>query len=451
MSLINDDTGHKLSDLRNAMEKIRHYSDGVSEIPDLSEQEIQAAIGGELARRTIIVDKDGLITSARDILFANMQGYIQKFYNVRNEFNEKFQPFHNEIRECDSIPPKILEIKNEFDTEVTKEKAKLHNDPIVEDYINTKSRYTRQVEIHAHKPNLKAVSSRFPFDVNPAYLFIMIILGTAEWFINYDTLFLFFNVPIIAVGSTFVLAVCLAVIAHQHGVDLKQWKKKFGPAIEQRGRPYGILILATIGLVALITITGWMRYQSLMSVIQSQSSANIIGTHYSMQIDPEREVIVSLGANFLAWLVGVFISYFAHDPDPIYVQTAVDFQKLQRQYAKKKAAFDRVEVRLGHQCKEKVEEQENRLNKFKSSSTLKEARDLRDQVARCEDGFRERAMTYFITQHSRVKQDMLAAITTMGGQITMFKRDNNSVIPISLNDYQSLSFSSAGLESFLQS
>lgn len=449
MSIVTEDTGGKLTDLRAAVEKIRKYSNDASEMPPLSNNDIQDAIAGDVARRTIIVDKDGLITSARDMLFANMRDYIQKFYNVRNEFNDKFQPFQTEIQEYEAINPKIDALKNERDREIHKEKLKLDKDPVVEDYTKTKSRYDHQVDIHAHKPNMKAVSSRFPFDVNPVYLFMMLVLGTAEWFINYDTLFLFFNIPIIAIGSTFVLAVCLAVIAHQHGVDLKQWKKKFGPAIEQRGRPYGILILATVGLVALITITGWMRYQSLMSVIQSQSSANIIGTHYSMQIDPEREVIVSLGANFLAWLVGVFVSYFAHDPDPVYVQTAVDFQKLQRAYAKKKAIFDRDKDRIEHQYKEKIEEEENRLNKYASSSTLKEARTLSVQVEKYEDSFRERAMTYFIMQHSRIKQDISTAISSAGSQVSMFRRDSNSVVPITLNDYQALSFDGISLDSFL--
>ena len=60
---------------------------------------------------------------------------------------------------------------------------------------------------------MKAVSARFPLDVNPIYLIIMLLLGTAEWFINYDTLFEFFGIPIIAIGATLILALCLAVMA----------------------------------------------------------------------------------------------------------------------------------------------------------------------------------------------------------------------------------------------
>ncbi len=449
MDALSDDTGLMISDLRQAVDKVRKYSESASEIPTLSETEIQNAISTEVARRTVIVDKDGLITSARDILLARMQEFIQRFSNVRHEFNDKLQPFQNALKDRDALSPKILQLQSERDAEIAKEKRKLDTDPIAEDYRKTKSRYDRQVDIHAHKPNLKAVSSRFPFDVNPVYLLMMLILGTAEWFINYDTLFLFFNVPVIAIGATFVLAICLAVIAHQHGVDLKQWKKKFGPSVEVKNKPYGVLILATVGLAALITVTGWMRYQSLMSVVASQSSANIIGTQYSMQIDPEREVIISLGANFLAWFVGVFISFFAHDPDPVYVQTAIDFKRSERAYLAKRAEFERVADRITHQYGDRVEEEENRLHKYEASPSLTEAANLHDQVERYEDGFRERALTYFIIQHSRIKNSLVAAITSASGEVSMFKRDNNAIFPITMNDYQALSCGPVDIQQFM--
>ena len=179
-------------------------------------------------------------------------------------------------------------------------------------------------------------------DVSPIYLAAMTLIGVAEWFINYDTIFLFFGVPIIAVGATVILAVCLSIIAHQHGVDLKQWKRKFGRSIERVNRPYGPLILATAGLVGLLSVVGWMRYEAVMSAIQVQPTANLLGTQISIAIDPEREIIISLGANVLAWLVGVFVSFFCHDPDPIYVGTAIDFRKAERQFLRRKHQFDRV-------------------------------------------------------------------------------------------------------------
>jgi hypothetical protein len=267
----------------------------------------------------------------------------------------------------------------------------------------------------------------------------MLLLGTAEWFINYDTLFEFFGIPIIAIGATLILALGLAVIAHQHGVDLKQWKKKFGPGVEDKNRPYGILILATFGLFGLITVTGWMRYQSLMSVIQSQNTANIIGTQFSAQIDPEREVIISLGANILAWLVGVFISYFAHDPDPTYVHTAIDFLKAEKKYLSKRAEFEKIEKQIKHNCAEKIEEEQIRLRKFETSETLREAINFRNQANQYEEMFRDRAKTYFVTQYSLFRSGLLKSLQDHK-DVLLYRNDKGNAVPISINDYQALSF-----------
>ena len=249
-------------------------------------------------------------------------------------------------------------------------------------------------------------------DVSPIYLAAMTLIGVAEWFINYDTIFLFFGVPIIAVGATVILAVCLSIIAHQHGVDLKQWKRKFGRSIERVNRPYGPLILATAGLVGLLSVVGWMRYEAVMSAIQVQPTANLLGTQISIAIDPEREIIISLGANVLAWLVGVFVSFFCHDPDPIYVGTAIDFRKAERQFLRRKHQFDRVADALTRQCAERQEEEQVRRQKLKDNPALREAMDARQQVAQHEAEFKERARAFLLSQGSRYKSELLRALHT---------------------------------------
>jgi hypothetical protein len=440
MDISVDNIAQQTDDLRRALAAVRQHGENAAPLLPISDQEIAEIINGEIAQKTIILDKDGLVTGVKAVLFGRVKEYLHSFNIVRQEFGAKFQTFQAQIHDFEAIPGKIASLTAEADLKIAEEKRKLDSDRIGEDYRDTKARYSRQIELHAHRPNLKAVSARFPFDVNPVYLIIMLMLGTAEWFINYDTLFEFFGIPIIAIGATLILALGLSVIAHQHGVDLKQWKRKFGPGVEDKDRPYGVLILATIGLIALITVTGWMRYQSLMSVIQSQSSANIVGTQFSTQINPEREVIISLGANLLAWLVGVFISYFAHDPDPIYVQTAIDFQKAERRYLRKKAEFDRVENRIKHNYAEQIEGEKLRLEKFETSPTLREAITMRDQVVQYEELFQDRAKTYFVTQYSRFRTQLLRNLKDHG-DVALFRTEKGAAIPISLTDYQALPFS----------
>lgn len=439
MDVLQDNTGQEIDELRNAAELVRKHSEEATPLLPITDQELSSVVGNEIAQRSIMLDKDGLIAGPRNTLYGRVQQYMQAFSGVKQTFDAKFQPFQSQIADYESIPGKITGLAAEADAKIAEEKRKLDADRVGEDYRNTKARYDNQVERHPYRPNMKAVSSRFPFDVNPVYLVIMLLLGTAEWFINYDTLFEFFGIPIIAIGATLVLALGLAVIAHQHGVDLKQWKKKFGPGVEGHNKPTGILILATIGLFGLITVTGWMRYQSLMSVIQSQNTANIIGTQYSVQVNPEREVIISLGANALAWLVGVFISYFAHDSDPTYVYTAVDFFKAERKYKKKRAEYDKIANQIKHEYAAKIEEEKHRLQKFETSTTLREAINLRNQTLNYEDGFRDRAKTYFITQYSRFRSEFLRSLQDHP-EVVLFKNDRGNAVPISISDYQALAF-----------
>lgn len=440
MDISVDNIAQQTDELRKALEAVKQHGENATPLVPMSDQDIMTIIDGEITQKTIVLDKDGLVAGVKAAIFGRIKEYLNNFNTVRQEFAAKFQAFQAQIHDYETIPGKIAALSAEADAKISEQKRKLDNDRVGEDYRDTKARFTRQVELHAHRPNMKAVSVRFPFDVNPAYVIIMLLLGTAEWFINYDTLFEFFGIPIIAIGATLILALGLAVIAHQHGVDLKQWKKKFGPGVEDKDRPYGVLALASAGLIALITVTGWMRYQSLMTVIASQSGANIIGTQFSTQINPEREVIISLGANILAWLVGVFISYFAHDPDPIYVATALDFQKAERRYLKKKSEFDKIENQIKHNYAEKIEGEKQRLQTFETSQTLREAISMRDQVAQYEDLFRDRAKTYFVTQYSRFRTQLLRALQDHG-DVAIYRTEKGAAIPITLTDYQTLPFS----------
>jgi hypothetical protein len=250
-------------------------------------------------------------------------------------------------------------------------------------------------------------------------------------------LFLFFGVPIISIGSTFVLAVALAFIAHQHGEDLKQWKRKFGPGTESKNRPYGVLILANIGLIGLLIVVGWMRYQSLHSVILEQPRANILGTNLSAQIDPVREVIISLGANLIAWLVGVFISYFAHDPDPVYVANAMDFRRAEKRYLRRKGKFDAVAAQLKHRYAERVEEEQNRARKFESDLLLTEARSIKEQVMQHELSFAERARAFLITQASRYRSK-IGELIQSNSHIKLFLNTGSHAEELSSSDFQRL-------------
>jgi hypothetical protein len=431
------DAHRNLDDLRAAAESVRKCSDIATPPAPFTDDEIatfglaDARLGG------IVVDQNGLSQAFRSELFTRTRSYLEPLFQAKLDFVDRFQPYQTTLDTYQSIPATIAKIERERDEKIAEERVRLENDRIWEEYFRTKSKYDDQVERHSSLPKLQTKSTWFPLGVNPWYAMALTLIGMAEWFINYDTLFLFFGVPIISIGSTFVLAAALAFIAHQHGEDLKQWKRKFGPGVERKNRPYGVLILATVGLIGLLIVVGWMRYQSLYSVMQVQPKANILGTDLSIRIDPVREVVISLGANLIAWLVGVFISYFAHDPDPVYVANAMDFKRAEIRYVRRKARFDRAADQLKHRYAELVDEERNRSRKFESDLVLSEARSLREQVSQHEQSFAERARAFLITQASRYRIK-IGEILLNTPQIKLFLNDGNRAEELSSADYQGL-------------
>jgi len=426
-----------LAGLKKAAEAVRRTSEAIPPPTAPTDAELNQALEADVQQGAILLDKDGFTAGSRDLLLGRIREYSLSLSDAMRDFNDAFQPFQSITEDFDRIPLTIAALEKRCASQIQEEKEKMENDRVGEDYRSAKVKYDRQVAIHPALPNLKAASSSFLMDVSPSYLLLMILIGVAEWFINYDTIFLFFGVPVIAIGATLVLAVCLSIIAHQHGVDLKQWKRKFGPSTERINRPYGPLVLATVGLLGLLTVVGWMRYEAVMSAVQIQPTANILGTQISVTINPEREVIISLGANVLAWLVGVFMSFFCHDADPVYVATALDFRKAERKYRIRNKQFSAVADRLTRLCAERVEEEQHRRQKLQDNPALREAVDARRQVIQHEKSLKERSRAFLLSQGSRYKARLLPTLQAAPG-VPMFCRSGDATMPLSLAEFQTM-------------
>ena len=150
----------------------------------------------------------------------------------------------------------------------------------------------------------------------------MLCIGIAEWLINYDTFFLFFQVPAIAAGTTIMLGVLLAFAAHGHGTLLRQWSHRFGRIGRRRSGAAtgGCWRWRACRSLIVLGAAGASRYAAAMRALTSQPQFNILGAEAAVVVDPLRDVLLSLLANIAAWLVGVFIAYVAHDADPEYME-----------------------------------------------------------------------------------------------------------------------------------
>jgi len=162
----------------------------------------------------------------------------------------------------------------------------------------------------------------------------MLCVGVAEWLINYDVFFLFAGVVAIAAGATIVMGVLLAFAAHGHGSLFKQWSYRFGEhrdSIDRRG-DWRMLALSTFSLLIVLGAATGSRYAAVMHQLAGQPQINLLGSDAQISVDPMRDVLLSLLWNLMAWAVGVFIAYMAHDKDPDFMDATRQFNRSHRAY-----------------------------------------------------------------------------------------------------------------------
>lgn len=397
------DTPHDRSAIERLRDNYKQLS-GYSASLGKSEGALEEKVVRDLSQDSsdpLVVDQSGLTARASAIIAEYVSQVWQQYKDLRLNFQHNFRAFldiQNKIEECEGNK---IRLRQEAEERLNQIDDEAERNPTYADYKRAKSVYEDQRARHRTDPTLWAASSRFV--VNPAYALIMLFVGVAEYFINYDTLFLFFGIPVIAIGATTILAVCLALIAHEHGKIVKQWRKRYGREISRKDREYLILFLTVFGLLLLIAVTGWMRLQAVDNLVTAPLQNNILGKSVEVNVDPTREVVISLGANILAWFVGVLISYAAHDADPIYMANAIDYRKMRRKAARieKEVARDRDETKAKMMAD--LSEIDNLIQSLKSTPYLNEAVQMNNEIENFDRRVKERITSFVLKKCIFVK------------------------------------------------
>lgn len=317
----------------------------------------------EAAFRTIAIDSNGMSSGMRLNL-------LEPAHHLASEWRELWNDF--EI----SIQPKIADInavkrlKAEADEERCKKEEALE---AVERELRQNPRYEQIDEHHSRSKYLfdafrdkHGNRNAVMFAKNPFYwLFLSLVLLT-ECFINYHAFNIFWGVPAVAFGTTVVLGVLLALSSHGHGEVLKQWSFRFGPDRDpaMRWTDWRMFGMSTTALVIVLAFTGWARWAAAIDMMESQGQASALGNIGVVQVNPLRDVLVSLIANLGAWMVGVIISYIAHDPDPDYMSATRQFRIARKAWNRARAAhatrLQHIEARAAKIIDEKTKAAETR-------------------------------------------------------------------------------------------
>ena len=285
----------------------------------------------EAAFGRISIDDDGLTAGMRLHVMEPARSMLAQWRQTRRRFDVAIEPKMRAIRAVQDVETEIAAARERADRDERDADARLEADEhyrrVRDEFRVAETRFQRMKADHENRDaNMLAW--------HPAYWAALLCIGVAEWLINYDVFFLFAGVIAIAAGATAIMGVLLAFAAHGHGSLFKQWSYRFGDhrdAIDRRG-DWRLLALSTFSLLIVLGAATGSRYAAVMHQLSGQPAVNLLGADAQVSVDPMRDVLLSLLWNLMAWAVGVFIAYLAHDKDPDFMDATHQFNTAHRRY-----------------------------------------------------------------------------------------------------------------------
>ena len=178
---------------------------------------------------------------------------------------------------------------------------------------------------------------RQPKMIGAFYWLAITFIGVFEAFINYEAFSsLNFMTPAVALGSTVVVAILLALSSHLHGQFMAEAQHRFGDHrkpgdLWSAWRMFG---LATIGLIVVLAAVWYARANYLQDAILE--AAVIGGTPPSWLATVGGSLLMNIGV----WIAGVILSFLCHDSDPEFPAAKRASEKYSKKYQKLRDKLD---------------------------------------------------------------------------------------------------------------
>ncbi|TWB24772.1 hypothetical protein FBZ89_101398 [Nitrospirillum amazonense] len=372
----------------------------------LSEETLRGLAQDEALFGRVALDEQGLTACMQINLLHPARELRNRWKQLENNFLTAFQPFRSAVDAVDNLYAEIEEIKEKGReaVEMIEERARTNRDYIdAETNFKSVEQRFKQISMREgmREPNMMAYS--------PIYWLLLLAIGIAEWLINYETFFQFFHVPAMAAGTTIILGLLLAFSAHGHGTILRQWTVRFGPDrdIGDRWGEYRMLCLSSLALIIVIGAAGGSRYVWALNAIAALPTENIIPGVIVLEINPLRDVMLSLLGNVGAWIVGVFIAYLFHDKNPDLMSWTRQFRQAHKRFHTLRRGVEE-EIKIAKARTEKaVQAQINSADV--QSKAVENQRNQRAQIANHGAGVMM-GITRSIEHNIKLYQNILAQI-----------------------------------------
>lgn len=185
---------------------------------------------------------------------------------------------------------------------------------------------TRYVRINAEQKarqktfeDLRRVNEGvFPKNISPVlYVVPLILVGMAEWYVNYSTFAAKF-IPAFAIAGTLIVAFIFATASHIHGSHIKQLSEILHPSVVYRnelGRKVAFWISTLLLIVAFVVVI-WLRYQVIAEQlgINDTTSSGTFGASNSALVWSNLGPTIAL--NFLIWGLGTLYAWAVSEKVP---------------------------------------------------------------------------------------------------------------------------------------
>jgi hypothetical protein len=387
----------------------------------------------EAAFHTISIDEKGMSGGMRLNLLQPVHDLASEWRSLWNNFEIAMQPKMADINAVRRLHAEAAEEVRKKDEALEAVERELRQSPKYDQIDDHHSRSKNLFDLFRDKHGNR---SAVMFARNPFYWALLFLVLLTECFINYHAFNAFWGVPAVAFGTTVILGVLLALAAHGHGEILKQWSFRFGPDRDPalRWTDWRMFGMSTSALTIVLAFTGWARWAAAADAVGSQAQASALGSIGVIQVNPLRDVLVSLIANLGAWMVGVIISYIAHDPDPDYMSATKQFRIARKAWNRARATHT---TRLKHiEAKAtKTIEEKSKAAETRQKAVTREM-DMLKQVTSRGDAVQHELEQVTIRNVETYRDALVRVALARQGEVQIIRAATNT--PFSPFDYKSM-------------
>jgi hypothetical protein len=269
----------------------------------------------------------------------------------------------------------VAQLDSEEKSEINDQWVQLNSKP---HYLqaNTEKQTDQQIFNNLRQIN----NSAYPKNISPVlYVLPLVLVGLAEWYVNFATFAAIF-IPVFAIAGTLLVAAVFAWASHMHGSYLKQLAEIIHPSMEYRnvlGRKIAIVI-STILLIAALSTVVWLRYIVISDQlgISPNATPGTFGEPSSSMVWSRLGPTIVL--NILIWGLGTLYSWASNEKVPGLRESYRDLQRAERKLNRARKPFDAAERRIKAEYKRKREKNQVAINEYKHF--LSEIQNLAEQM-----------------------------------------------------------------------